>query len=414
LCNGSGRVYGYLCGMIKQRNQPIATLLALAILPLSGFAADIYLPSLPGMTGALHVGSLQIQLTITVFLISYGVSQLFIGSILDSFGRYRFSLISLLVFAAASFVIATTHNISLIYAMRIVHGVSIAFIIAGKRAFFVDLYTGEKLKNYLSLFSIIWSAGPIVAPFVGGYLQANFGWEANFYALGIVALGFAALEFIFSGETLSNPMSFELKRVVGVYAEMLGTGSFVLGIVMMGLAYAMVMVYNMTGPFIIEHHLQFSAVTAGYCSLIQGFAWMVGGFISKAMIDRPFFRKLAISKSLQLLVAVLMVFAFRFVDNLWSLVFFAFLIHVGAGYTFNNYMTLSMTRFPRNAGIASGLIGGFVYIIVSTASSGIVSVLPARDAGHLGYSYLILIGLTLTMLGLAFRTEAGNRKIAVS
>jgi DHA1 family bicyclomycin/chloramphenicol resistance-like MFS transporter len=111
---------------------------------------------------------------------------------------------------------------------------------------------------------------------------------------------------------------------------------------------------------------------------------------------------------------VLMVLAFRFVDNLWSLVFFAFLIHVGAGYTFNNYMTLSMTRFPRNAGIASGLIGGFVYIIVSTASSGIVSVLPARDAGHLGYSYLILIGLTLTMLGLAFRTEAGNRKIAVS
>ena len=401
--------------MIKERNQPFATLLALAILPLSGFAADIYLPSLPGMTAAMQVGSLQIQLTITVFLISYGVSQLFIGSILDSFGRYRFSLISLVVFAAASFVIATTHNIYLIYTMRVVHGITIGFVIAGKRAFFVDVFTGEKLKNYLTMFSIIWSAGPIVAPFIGGYLQANFGWESNFYVLGGLALGFAVLEFIFSGETLAAPMAFQLKRVVNVYAEMLRTGPFVLGIIMMGLAYAMVMVYNMTGPFIIEHHLKFSAVTAGYCSLIQGFAWMVGGFISKSTIDRPFFRKLAVNKSLQLLIAVLMLLSYRLADNLYALVSFAFLIHIGAGYTFNNYMTVSMTRFPKNAGIASGLTGGFTYIIVSAASSGIVSLFPARDAGHLGYSYLILILLTLTMLGLAFRTEVSRaRSIALS
>ena len=400
--------------MIKQRNEPIATLLALAILPLSGFAADIYLPSLPGMTSAMHVGSLEIQLTITVFLISYGISQLFIGSILDSYGRFRFSLISLVVFAAASWVIASTHNIYVIYAMRVVHGITVGFVIAGKRAFFVDVFTGEKLKNYLTLFSIIWSAGPIVAPFVGGYLQANFGWQSNFYALGGVALGFAVLEFIFSGETLKAPMPFQLKRVVNVYAEMLRTGPFVLGIIMMGLAYAMVMVYNMTGPFIIEHHLNFSPVTAGYCSLIQGFAWMTGGFISKATLDRPFFRKLAINKSLQLLVAVSMLLICRFADNIYTLVFFAFLIHVGAGYTFNNYMTVSMTRFPKNAGIASGLTGGFTYIIVSAASSGIVGLLPARDAGHLGYSYVLLILVTLTMLGLAFRTEGKRRAARVA
>lgn len=400
--------------MIKQRNQPIATLLALAILPLSGFAADIYLPSLPGMTAAMHVGSLEIQLTITVFLISYGISQLFIGSILDSYGRFRFSLISLVIFAAASWVIASTHNIYVIYAMRVIHGITVGFVIAGKRAFFVDVFTGEKLKNYLTMFSIIWSAGPIVAPFVGGYLQANFGWQSNFYALGGVALGFAVLEFVFSGETLTAPMPFRLKRVVNVYAEMLRTGPFVLGIIMMGLAYAMVMVYNMTGPFIIEHHLNFSPVTAGYCSLIQGFAWMTGGFISKATLDRPFFRKLAINKTLQLLIAISMLLSYRLTDNLYGLVFFAFLIHVGAGFTFNNYMTVSMTRFPKNAGIASGLTGGFTYIIVSAASSGIVSLLPARDTAHLGYSYVLLIVLTLTMLGLAFRTESRGARIVYS
>ena len=74
---------------IKAKHQNIATLLAFALIPLSGFATDIYIPSLPTMAGDLHVSSIQVQLTLSLFLISYGVSQLFIGSVLDSFGRYK-------------------------------------------------------------------------------------------------------------------------------------------------------------------------------------------------------------------------------------------------------------------------------------------------------------------------------------
>src|ERR1700733_5423048 len=107
---------------IKDRHQGMATFLAFALLPLSGFATDIYIPSLPMMAATLHVSSLQVQGTLTVFLVSYGVSQLFLGSILDSYGRYQISLVSLFIFALASIVIATTHNIYLIYAMRVVHG----------------------------------------------------------------------------------------------------------------------------------------------------------------------------------------------------------------------------------------------------------------------------------------------------
>jgi len=40
-----------------------------------------------------------------------------------------------------------------------------------------------------------------------------------------------------------------------------------------------------------------------------------------------------------------------FVDNLYSLVFFAFVIHAGAGYTFNNYFTFCLSSFPNNAAL---------------------------------------------------------------
>jgi len=375
---------------LKEHNKGISTVLAFALLPLSGFATDIYIPSLPTMATTMQVSSLQVQLTLSLFLISYGISQLFIGSVLDSFGRYKLSLICLLIFAAASIVIANTHNIYLIYLMRIIHGFTVGTIIVGKRAFFVDIFEGDKLKHYLSLFSIIWSTGPIVAPFLGGYLQTVFGWESNFYFLAGLALILALLEFIYSGESLSRFSKFSLKNIGNVYLKMIKTPSFSLGIVMLGLAYSMVMIYNMTGPFIIEHHLHFSPVIAGYSSLILGFAWMVGGFIGKATINKPFLKKMIVNLALQILFVLLMFISIQFISSIYTLIFFAFLIHVTAGYIFNNYFTFCLGRFPKNAGIASGLTGGVTYVIVSFLSYSVISFLPAKDEHNLNFSYLLL------------------------
>ncbi len=385
----------------------MATLLAFALLPLSGFATDVYIPSLPSMAASLQVSDIQVQLTLSLFLISYGLSQLFIGSVLDSFGRYKLSLISLLIFAGASFVIATTHQIYLIYLMRIIHGLTVGTIVVAKRAYFVDLFTGEKLKHYLSLFSIIWSTGPIIAPFIGGYLQTSMGWESNFYFLGGFAILLAILEFVYSGETLKHAMEFNLKKITLVYADMIRTWSFTLGIIMLGLAYSMVMIYNMSGPFIIEHHFKLSPVIAGYSSLFLGFAWMTGGFIGKATINKPFFNRLIVNVSIQVIFVALMWISTLYINNLYTLLGFAFVIHVGAGFTFNNYFTYCLSQFPKNAGIAGGLTGGINYVIVSMMSYGIISLLPASDERNLSYSYMILIFMSLVIMYAVFKL---NRK----
>ncbi|WP_288881652.1 MFS transporter [Pedobacter panaciterrae] len=388
---------------LKEHNKGISTVLAFALLPLSGFATDIYIPSLPTMATTMKVSSLQVQLTLSLFLISYGISQLFIGSVLDSFGRYKLSLICLLVFAAASIVIANTHNVYLIYLMRIIHGFTVGTIIVGKRAFFVDIFEGDKLKHYLSLFSIIWSTGPIVAPFLGGYLQTVFGWESNFYFLAGLAIILAILEFIYSGESLTRFSKFSLSNIGNIYLKMIKTPSFSLGIVMLGLAYSMVMIYNMTGPFIIEHHLHFSPVVAGYSSLILGFAWMVGGFIGKATINKPFLKKMIVNLGLQILFVLLMFISIQFISSIYTLIFFAFLIHVTAGYIFNNYFTFCLGRFPKNAGIASGLTGGVTYVIVSFLSYSVISFLPAKDEHNLNSSYLLLAVISGIVMFVIFK-----------
>lgn len=399
---------------MRTKNQGISTILAFALLPLSGFATDIYLPSLPTMSRDLQVGSIEVQLTLTLFLISYGGSQLFVGSFLDSFGRYKACLYSLVVFAMACIVIATTENIYLIYLMRIIHGITAGIIVVSKRAYFVDQFTGQKLKHYLSLFSIIWSTGPIVAPFIGGYLQSAFGWQSNFYLLAGMAIVLFILELIYSGETLVHATEFHLEKIVKVYKQMLTTASFTLGLVMLGLAYCMVMVYNMTGPFIIENHLHLTPVIAGYSSLILGFAWMSGGFISKATLNRPFYKKLATNILLQTVLILAMLISVQWISNLYSLVFFAFIIHVGAGYTFSNYFTDCLGRFPKNAGIAGGLTGGVSYVIVSLLSYGIVNVIPAKDEQNLGYSYLSLILLSGLIMFAMYKIRNRNAGVLLA
>ena len=398
----------------NRKDQQLSTWLAFALLPLAGFATDIYLPSLPGMSVSLGITEIRTQFTLSIFLISYGISQLFIGSVLYSFGRHKIGVVCLLVFALASFVIARSHNIYLIYLMRVVHGITAATIVVSKRAYFVDVFSGDRLKHYLSLFSIIWSTGPIVAPFVGGYLQNNFGWQSNFYFLGIWAVLFALLEYFFNRESLKHFSPFHFKSIVQVYTSMLRTTSFTLGLLIIGISYSMVMVYNMTGPFIIEHHLHFTAVIAGYCSLIIGFAWMIGGFIGKATIHKPFVKKLSLNLAVQVLICLVMLFSTSFIENISLLASFAFLVHVCAGFAFNVYFTYCLGKFPRNAGIASGLTGGIMYVIVSVLSYGMVYLMPANDTRNLGWSYLILIlAVALVMWAVRKNEEPAKQQALV-
>jgi DHA1 family bicyclomycin/chloramphenicol resistance-like MFS transporter len=376
---------------IKENHHGISTMLAFALIPLSGFATDIYIPSLPTMARDLHVSTSAVQLSLVLFFISSGISQLFIGAILDSFGRYRAGLFALAVFAIASFTIAIFPDIYVIYAMRIVQGITISLIVVGKRAFFVDMYSGEKLKHYTSLFVIIWSTAPILAPFIGGYLQSVFGWQSSFYFLGILAVLFLVLELIYSGESLKHFHPFKAKKILDVYGSMIKTGDFAIGLIMIGSLYGLIVMYGMASPFIIERVLKFSPVLTGYSSLLSGLSVMVGGIVAKALIKIPFTKKIITAIALQAIFAGLMIFTPAANANIYSLIGFTICIHTCGGFIFNNVYSYCLGRFSKNAGTASGLTGGGMYIVSSLFSYGLVNLFAIKNQALLGAANLSVI-----------------------
>ncbi|MBD8082016.1 MFS transporter [Chryseobacterium sp. GCR10] len=386
--------------MLTEKNKFIATVLAFAVIPMSGLATDIYLPSMPSMARDLHLPESSIQLTLSLFLISYGVTQFFAGSVVDSFGRYRITLISLALFVISFLITANTGNIYVIYAMRILQGVLSGFAVVAKRAFFVDVYEGDERKHYLSIMTIVWSVGPIIAPFIGGYLQSIFGWESNFYVLAGYSFILLISEYFFSGETLKMKKVLSLNLLKKEYSMMFRAKDFFYGMLMCGLSYSMIMFFNLCGSFIIEHKMGYSEVVAGYVSLILGFAWMLGGFIGKALINKAFLPKLRIANFLQIALIGMMILASFFLNNIYSLVAFAFVIHVTAGFIFNNYFSYCIGRFPNSAGIAGGLTGGMAFIITSAISYGIVAILKPEVQLDVAEGYLVMGILGLLVLTL--------------
>lgn len=386
------------------------TLIAFFSIPLSGFITDIYLPSFPAMAKDFAVNEREIQWTLTVYLLSYGVSQLFIGSLLDSIGRYRPKLCALLLLVLSSLMISLADSILIICVWRIIQGIAVSTLVVATRALFMDIYEGSLLKNYLSYFTMIWSCGPILSPFLGGYLEKSFHWGVNFYFLALYAAILFLLEIFFGKETMSDSKEADVRGSVNIYKMMLKNKQFIFGVFILGLSYSIVMLFNTTGPFIIENTFNFTPVTIGYCTLLLGFSWVLGGMIAKINMGLAFRFRVFVPLLIQLLAAGVLLGISFFYQNLVLTIGFAFLIHTVSGVLFTSFFTSSMLFFPAHAGAAGGVMGGLVYIITSVISFVISLSGRVSTQGELAGHYLILsVLLALVVLSL-FKMGANGRR----
>ncbi|HEX6430041.1 MAG TPA: MFS transporter, partial [Niastella sp.] len=265
--------------------------------------------------------------------------------------------------------------------------------------FFVDVYSGEQLKKYTSLFSVIWAIGPIVAPFLGGFFQTTWGWESNFIFLGIFSFAFFLIEVMIGGESQKVAQPFSIKGILGSYGKMIKTVDFSAGMIILGLAYAMILLYGMASPFLIEQRLHLSPKVTGYCALFSGVSVMIGGTLSRILIKKPFVKKLILASSLQLVAVAMLIFLTFYYQSLPTLLLYVFLLHSTGGFIFNNLMSYTLIRFPEYAGKAAGLVGGGFSVVTSILSSVLVNTLSITNQTILGVAYAVLaVGLFLIIV----------------
>ena len=171
--------------------------LVLGLLSAIGpFAIDMYLPSLPAIGRALQADMPTVQLSLTVFFLSFALSQVLYGPASDMFGRKPPLYAGIALFVAGSIGCALAHDIGTLLVFRFVQGLGGGAPNVITRAVVRDLHTGHEATRLMSLLMLVFSVSPILAPLAGSFIVEAAGWPAVFWtvaAIGVAGLALTAL-----------------------------------------------------------------------------------------------------------------------------------------------------------------------------------------------------------------------------
>ncbi len=180
--------------------RPTLTPVLLALLALlSAFtplSIDMYLPALPAIAIDLHGSAGDIQLTLSAFMIAFGLGQIFYGPAGDRFGRRPVILGGLVVYVLTTVGCAFAGEALHLVGLRFLQGLAACGGVVLARTMVRDLAEKDQAARAMSLMHACTSIAPMLAPLIGGQILWFLGWRAIFWtlaAIGVVALGAAWL-----------------------------------------------------------------------------------------------------------------------------------------------------------------------------------------------------------------------------
>ena len=154
---------------------------------LGPFSIDTYLPSFPSIARDFAVTPLQVQQTLSAYLVTFALMMLFHGTVSDSFGRRPVILANLALFTAATIGCALARDFNQLLVLRALQGLSAGAGIVVGRAIIRDSFEGFAAQRLMSLVTMIFGIAPAIAPVIGGWLESRFGWHSVFVFLACYA-----------------------------------------------------------------------------------------------------------------------------------------------------------------------------------------------------------------------------------
>ena len=190
---------------------------------------EIYIPSLPTIEEELHTSSAHVLSTISVYTISFGVTQLVLGPLSDVYGRRGILLVAMAFYTASSAACTLAPSVEVMYAPRIVQGAASAGAIILGQAILRDLLPVERRESVTSKIAVVRAMSPMLAPVLGSFIAALLGWRANFGFLVLLGLYAVVGTKQLLAESLPKERRqprFDLRAILGNNAYLLSRRDF--------------------------------------------------------------------------------------------------------------------------------------------------------------------------------------------
>lgn len=369
------------------------------------FAIDMYLPALPTISADLDATTAATQMTLTVFFVAFGLSQLLYGPITDMVGRKPPLYFGLTLFLIGSIGCGLAPDIDWLVAFRALQGIGAASVMVVPRAVIRDLHTGVEATRLMALVMLVFSVSPILAPLTGSALIVPFGWRAVFLAVAIVAVLSLLMVGLLLPETWppERRVRARLSNVLAGYGSLFRHSRF-LGLTFIGgLGMASFFSFLASSSFIYIDHF---GLTPTQYSL--AFSVNAVGFIGASQFAATLGQRFGVARVVSVAVTVYAAFALAlwFVtlagsDSLAVLMTLLFLAFAWLGLVIPTTAVLSLDDQGPIAGMASALggtlqmvTGGVMIIIVSLFFDGtqmpMVTAIALCAIGALVLSWLTL------------------------
>ena len=378
-------------------SQNVLVLALASLAALAPFAIDTYLPAFHVMGAQLVASDLQIQQSLTFYLLPYALMTLWHGAISDAIGRITTIKWGLGIFILSSIGCAFAPNVETLWFFRALQGASGGAGNTVARAMVRDLFEGAQAQRVMATVQMLFGIAPAVAPIIGGFLL-GFHWQSIFIFLAIYASLslWAAVKYLPETMPVEKRMKLSTKNVLASYKTLFGDAEFRKLALSVGANFSGFFIYVLASPVFLGKHLGLTPQQYGYLFIPTVTGMIIGSYLAKraaghhsaGWVIKVSYAWMSLITTINILVCYFL--PIQLVINILPVALF----NIGMALSSPILSLAALDRHPKIRGTAaSGQ--AFIMMIVSTVSAGVV--VPYAWGSPLGLAIasagFLLVGL---------------------
>ncbi len=347
-------------------------LLLVLIIGTSLLAISIYIPSMPEIAESFETTMGQVQLTLTLYLIGFAISQLIYGSLSDRFGRRPALLSALVVFFASSVACTLAPTIEFLIVARIFQAFGACAGVVLTRAIVRDVYDRRESARVMAYLGMAMGLAPALAPVLGGQLQIFFGWRANFAFMAVAC----AVAFVASWARLRETHHQRIASgtrpfsMLGAYVRLLRSPTYLGYSFNAAFLTAGFFAFFSGAPIVVIQIMGLTPDLLGFLTLFMPAGFITGNFIVSRLTYKYSIDQLIIVGNLIALSAMVTMFGIAITGHISvaAIVGPVYFLGLANGFALPNNLAGAVSVDPTIAGTASALLG-FMQMIISALAT---------------------------------------------
>lgn len=169
---------------------------------IASFTSSIFSAATTSIAAIYDVSTEVGLLGLSLYVLGFATGPIVWAPLSELRGRRLPILLAMFGFTVFQFAVATAKDLQTIMICRFFGGFFGACPIAVVAAVFSDMFDNRSRGLAITLFSMTVFTGPLLAPFIGGFIVESYlGWRWTEYLTGIMGASALVLDFLFLQET---------------------------------------------------------------------------------------------------------------------------------------------------------------------------------------------------------------------